>query len=259
MKIKGVQQGINQIWPLWQLHIKSGIGAKLWALLLQGASAACYAFVFGTLLGILGQGDSLRQYLPFLLCGLAPWFYYQRAMSDAAQCPTALAPLIRFQRCSIPVLCWSAVLGRMPLYILWVGIALIARWILLGAVPLSAWLCMYYLGCGALNAFAQGLLGAVFSPFFGDVQGGLRVMLVVLFWTTPILWPAELLPQAVRVLLSLNPLYYIVEGLRGCILDGSPWLGWQQTLWFFGITIATMAVGLWCAWRLKDRYFKESS
>ena len=77
----------------------------------------------------------------------------------------------------------------------------------------------YYFLCCVVLLFAQGMLFASILPFFGDMGNIVGVILQVGFWATPIVWSADSISvDWVRVIMSLNPMYYICNGYRDCFL-----------------------------------------
>jgi lipopolysaccharide transport system permease protein len=46
-----------------------------------------------------------------------------------------------------------------------------------------------------------------------------------LFFATPIVYPATIVPEPWRALLGVNPMAGVVEGLRWCLFDGSESIG----------------------------------
>ncbi len=246
------KQGLIELLAVSRLFF-SGAGFErwVWTLLTQLVLAAGYAFVFGGLLGLMG---GMADYVPFLLCGLGPWFYYEKVISTAVE-----APVLFLKVPAGPgpgILCGGAVLSAVFLHILWLCLALVAAG-MSGQLSVSAFAAPLYVVLGMLNALAQGLMGAAFVPLFGEVGKGILASMAVVFWTTPVIWPVELLPAAARLMMRVNPLYYVTEGLRGCLLYGRVLLSLEETLWFLGITVLTGGMGLFCMGRL-NRYYREA-
>ena len=77
-------------------------------------------------------------------------------------------------------------------------------------------------------------------------------------WMTPIMYDETIFTSRspwVATALKLNPFYYIVEGYRSSMLKGN-WF-WQRptmTLYFWGVTIVVMLVGLRMFKRLRPHF-----
>jgi lipopolysaccharide transport system permease protein len=57
----------------------------------------------------------------------------------------------------------------------------------------------------------------VFARDWGQVA---PVLLQIWFWATPIVYPASILPEGFRGLLSVNPIYPLIDGYQRVLLHG---------------------------------------
>jgi ABC-2 type transport system permease protein len=100
--------------------------------------------------------------------------------------------------------------------------------------------------------FILGLtyLMAVAGTYVPDVAEVMRPIIRGTFFVTPILWPAERLPEYLSWIVAYNPLAYLVEAYRGLILYGElP--GGMATLYFSLFAGALFVVGFAFFVRLK--------
>ncbi len=230
---------------LWRAR-RTGL---MWRLVPQFAQAAAYTIAF-SLLGVENMVG--MPYLAWMLCGIAPWFFFRAAMEYASSSLYECAALWKSGACPPGILPFAGVLSALPTYLLWSGIAVGAAAVY-GLLTSGAWFLPYYMACSVLNATAQGYLSAAFAPFNPDFRRGLEWMLFLTFWTTPIVWPSALLSDLMRMFSRLNPLYYIIEGTRNCLLYGAG-PAWNDTLWFFMLTLCLFGIGGICFVRLKKHY-----
>lgn len=63
-------------------------------------------------------------------------------------------------------------------------------------------------------ACAVGLLSALANAFFRDIEQGIDLVLFLLFYSTPIIYPADMLPASVRWITMINPVSLVIEGYR---------------------------------------------
>jgi ABC-type polysaccharide/polyol phosphate export permease len=68
---------------------------------------------------------------------------------------------------------------------------------------------------------ACALLGAAWNVRHRDVKHALPLVLQLLFFATPVVWPADNAPAAWRPWLDLNPLAGVCAGLRSAWLPGA--------------------------------------
>ena len=67
---------------------------------------------------------------------------------------------------------------------------------------------------------------------------------MALLFLSPIFYPASALPEPYQVLLSLNPLTYIIEDSRNVLIWGEAlrWTIWSQ---YLVVSIVTAWLGFW--------------
>lgn len=181
-------------------------------------------------------------YYAYLLAGLAPWFYIKEISTDMPALPAAYAVVLTDVRWNMGWLPVAKAFAALPVLLFWGLIAAIAAY-MAGAQP-SFHMLPYLILCNLCNGIAQGLAAAALAPLFPAAMPlGISITLPLLFWTTPIVWPASILPAFLLQFTRLNPLFYLTEGMRG-ILFASAAPSAIHTLLFFGVTILTGAFGL---------------
>jgi ABC-type polysaccharide/polyol phosphate export permease len=103
---------------------------------------------------------------------------------------------------------------------------------------------LYYLAAALLFTLGLGWLLAAAHVFSRDVGQALNTALNILFWMTPILWPAANIGGWTKFVLQLNPAYFIVEGYRSALLPGGHAFAlWPLDLYFWGLTLVLLAAG----------------
>jgi ABC-type polysaccharide/polyol phosphate export permease len=103
-----------------------------------------------------------------------------------------------------------------------------------------------------LLAVGIGAFLAALQTLLRDVEHGLGVVLTVVFYATPILYPATLVPPAIRPFLEANPLAYLSGRMRDVLLQGG-WLTTTDLLMALACG-AVAAAGLWFFNRLSPHF-----
>jgi lipopolysaccharide transport system permease protein len=93
-------------------------------------------------------------------------------------------------------------------------------------------------------ASGLGVLLGVLNVFVRDVGQSAQIALQLLFWFTPIVYPAEILPASIQRFLPLNPLFPLVEGFQSVLLLGQP-PDVAALLWPAALAAALMALALY--------------
>ncbi len=84
----------------------------------------------------------------------------------------------------------------------------------------SAVLALYFFACLIVFSLGLGMLLATAMVFFRDTQFLWNVLNMMWMYATPIFYPETILPDNLRFVLQINPLYYFLKNIRMCILDG---------------------------------------
>lgn len=91
-----------------------------------------------------------------------------------------------------------------------------------------------------LLTLGMGWFLAALGVYVRDVIQATPIVVQVLFFLTPIFYPAAAVPQALQVILNLNPLTVIVNGFRqtllwGQMLDWAAWSMWSAVMLVFAV------------------------
>jgi ABC-type polysaccharide/polyol phosphate export permease len=102
------------------------------------------------------------------------------------------------------------------------------------------------LGIAAMLAAVQVLVR--------DVSQLVGVLLTLLFYATPVLYPVSLVPAGLRPWLRANPLTPPLERLREILINGSALA--PSDVWMLVVAVAIFAAGLWVFERLSP-FFED--
>ncbi|HEV7668603.1 MAG TPA: ABC transporter permease [Thermoanaerobaculia bacterium] len=104
----------------------------------------------------------------------------------------------------------------------------------------------------ALFTLGAGLLLSPLAVFFSDVVELVGVLLTLLMYLTPVIYPYEILPDRVRWIVRFNPLRSILEIFRDPIyLQKVPPI--THIAVSTGIAIIALAIGAWAFKKSSDR------
>jgi ABC-2 type transport system permease protein len=240
----------------------------LWSIINPLSSIAIYGIVFGVILDQHAQpGDpsGLDNYAMFLVCGLLPWTFLANGLSGAAGSIVANEGLVKkvyFPRWVLPassVLAWLASFG-VELLVL-AGVLVLFGNVVLTSIPMLVVVVLLQ----TTFVFGLGMLLSGANAYFRDVQHFLGIALNVWFYSTPILIPAEVIPEQYELLgvtlplhhiFTLNPMAAFVDAYRDLLYDQrGPTLGnmIEVTAWAIGFVI----VGVLAFRRLEPRLAEE--
>lgn len=81
-------------------------------------------------------------------------------------------------------------------------------------------LSLYFFACLIIFCLGLGMLLATSMVFFRDTQFLWGVLSMMWMYATPIFYPERILPDRLRFVLQVNPLYHFLKNARLCILNG---------------------------------------
>lgn len=84
----------------------------------------------------------------------------------------------------------------------------------------SAVLALFFFICLALFCIGLGMFLSTLMVFFRDIQFLWSVMTIMWMYATPIFYPESILPENMRIILEINPLYHMIKGIRTCLISG---------------------------------------
>lgn len=206
-----------------------------------------YSHVFGNPTGASSAG-----YLPYFAIGMLVWTWAAATITEGCAVFIQSGGLIKTLR--VPLLLHVyRMLGRnlvlfahnaLVIILLWLALQWPLGWsIASGLVGIV--LCL-------LTLFGVTLVVAILSTRFRDLQQIVGTALQLLFLASPIIWPTgSVRGGRAQFLLDYNPVYYMIEVVRGPLLGEDP----SVATWLVAILIAatSVATGLMLHARLRHR------
>ncbi len=168
---------------------------------------------------VLGRGDQSDVPYPlFLLAALVPWQFFANSLTDSAESLVKNVDLVRQVFFPREILAIYPIFARL-LDVL-VGCLVLAVFMVYFHVPPSGWVILVplILLIEMLFAAALGLLLSAANVGWRDVSRGLPLLLFLMLYAVPVLYPLEAVPAALRPIYDLNPLAQLVDAFRAAVL-----------------------------------------
>jgi len=232
-------------WRDIKLRYNHTVVGSAWAIL-QPLSIMLVLSWFASLLHV---NTGRVPYPLFALAGLVPWTYFTHAFTQTTHSLVAHSGIIGkvyFPRLIVPI---AATVGGamdflmagllLPLFMFHYGVRPTAA---LATLPLFVLMAL-------ATALAMGLWLAVLNVRFRDVVNAMPLITQLLFFTTPIVFRADLLAEPWKTLAGFNPMVGVVDGFRWALL-GAAVPPPTRSLFVSLAVIATMLV-------LGIRYFQS--
>ena len=225
-----------------------------WSLLHPLAQLAIFAFVFSHIFRVaVPEGYAGASYTAFVAVALWPWIMFSEGISRTMGCIAPNGGLIRKVAFPHQLLVYASILACCAIHLVGFGVVLIALRLMgepvsLASLPLALALLLPYM----LLAVGLGAALAALQTLLRDVEHVVQVVLTVLFYASPILYPASLIPKAYDWWIRYNPLAWFSERLRDILLKGSG-LVLGDLYWAIACVIV-FGAGLWFFNRLSPSF-----
>ncbi len=190
------------------------IAGFLWVVLNPIIMYAVQSFVFRKLLKI-----EVPNYSLFLLCGLLPWIFITMTMDMVTPILDLSSDLLKSFKMNPVVLVLSQILDNFFNFLFAFFIVLIPTWIIMGGEWKGVFFLPLILFSLVVTTAAVCWLLATLQVFYKDVKFVVSFLLSILFFLTPIFYPVDYVPENYRFLVSLNPIYALIEPFRFSIYD----------------------------------------
>jgi ABC-type polysaccharide/polyol phosphate export permease len=243
-----VQARLTQIWYLALAQIQRRyVHTRLGFVWLLVQPAILFSiFYLVSVYGLkMGVGDGGAPFFAVLFCGLMPWMTLNESIGGASSAFASSKTLL-YDRAATPLTIVSAtVLSAALIHILLFTIVAIIL-IVGGITPGPSWLAvLYYYFCLLALGYTVSILVAPLTAKSADAIQAVNSLMLVWFWGSPVIWPPDVVPDAILTYIRINPFFYVIEGYRGALLYGE-WVPapWPYHLVFWITIFAIGALGL---------------
>lgn len=213
-----------------------------------------YWFVFGY---IMNRGDVEDiPYLYWMLGGMVVWFFLSPCITLGCNAIHTKINVITKMKFPVSILPATVVLKEIFNHAC-LMIILVFTFAMGGYYPSVHWFgLLYYLLCSVIFAIALAMTTSVLNMLARDTRKLILACMRLLLYLTPILWAIpETIPKALRIVMNMNPIYYIVQGYRDCFFYHKGILYYtQQMVCFWVITLLLMVIGCNMLYKFKHKF-----
>ena len=212
------------LWKLWSFLALNDLRARFartmlsygWVLATFAIWAAGVGFVYARLFDL-----DVKEFAPFLTIGFAVWGFIVASFTDSSTAFVGAAGYIKQFNLPKQVYVFRSVFSQSVSFALTLIVCVVVvtacgkftvAGLLIGLVGV-----IVVLAAGLAHAF----LSAYLTPYVRDFPHAIGSLLSVLFFLTPIIFPAELLARrGLDMIYRYNPFYYLLEMVRAPLLTG---------------------------------------
>jgi ABC-type polysaccharide/polyol phosphate export permease len=235
-----------------QQYLGSHFGA-LWAFMQPTVSILVFWFIFQV--GFKSKPVDNYPFILWLISGIIPWFFFSDAWTKTTNSVIEYSFLVKKIVFNIKLLPIIKIGSSTYIHLFFIVFA-VGIFSIYGYYPDIYVLQVFYYFI-ALLFLLLGLswLSSAVQVFFKDFSQFIGIILQLGFWGTPIFWSEGMMPEKIRWLLKLNPLYYIIEGYRDSLIN-KVWF-WEHpslTLYFWSVSLLIFVIGALTFKQLKPHF-----
>lgn len=203
------------VWRDFRLRYTQTVVGLVWAIVKPLSVVAIFNLVFGWLVQLPSDG---LPYPIFAYCALLPWQLFSYTLVGISACLVAnqnLLTKVYFPRLVLPLS--VLVMGWLDFLI---ALTVLIGMVLYYRVPLTGnlWVALLFVLLASMTAMGVGLWLSVLNVRYRDVGHMLPFLLQGWLFVTPVIYPSSLVPDSWRIVMGLNPLVSVVDGMRWAIL-----------------------------------------
>jgi ABC-type polysaccharide/polyol phosphate export permease len=223
------QSEAHHYWELLQVLVARNLKVRYrgsflgvyWSLLNPLLMTGVYTAIFGTAFASY-YGNSIFNYVLAVFTGLVVINFFSASTTQALWSVVNNGALLN--KISLPVSVFPVSLVAANIFQFTIGVlplltimTLINSKSIVNAIALLLPLLALILTCSGI-----GLLTSALYVFFRDMPYFYELVVFILWLSSPIFYPADIVPATVKSFLILNPLLPVIESIRQISLSGAP-------------------------------------
>jgi lipopolysaccharide transport system permease protein len=193
----------------------------LWLIVTPLYQILLYTLLFSTILKVrFDEGAGTSSFVVYLLAGLIPWLFFSEATMRGISAFIDNAHIIKKVKFPMEVCVMTVVVSSAVTFLIYMVFYFIML-VFMGVLKFQT-VSLFILPVAVQVLLTVGLsfgLGSI-AVFFRDVTTVTGMILNLVFFLTPIVYPANAIPEKLRGLFNINPFYFIVEMSRSVLIRG---------------------------------------
>jgi lipopolysaccharide transport system permease protein len=197
------------------------IFGPLWIIVTPLYQILLYTFLFSIILRVrFEEGAGTFSFVIYLLAGLIPWIFFSEATARGVSAFIENAHLIKKVKFPIEICVASVIASSAVTFFIYLCfyVAMLIMNGIFSPYTFLLFLLPFIIEVLLISGICLGL-GSL-AVFFRDVTQGIGMILNLVFFLTPIVYPASTIPEKIRWVFSINPFYFIVEIYRDVLVRG---------------------------------------
>ncbi|NNG77210.1 ABC transporter permease [Acinetobacter sp. ANC 4277] len=205
----------------FQSKYRNSLLGGAWTFLNPLAMILVYTVIFSQVMKAKLPGiESGFAYSIYLCAGVLTWGLFAEIVGRGQNIFLDNANLLKkisFPRMCLPIITvlnasvnFAIIFSLFLIFLIFVGFW--PGWAIFSLIPI--------LLIQLLLAIGLGMTLGVLNVFFRDVGQFFGIFLQFWFWLTPIVYPATILPESIKSIMAINPMYPLIQAYQGIFVLG---------------------------------------
>jgi ABC-2 type transport system permease protein len=235
-----------------KLKYRDSVFGFLWSLANPLMLILVYSFVFGQVLR-----GGIQRFPYFMMVGILPWNFFAQSLVMSTGSIVDNGSLIRKVALPLEIFPLATVAFNLAQYFLALLVFFPMAIFFFDATPSASWLAFFpLLLMHFLFTLGMSFMLSTATVFYRDVRHFTEILLMLLFWLTPIVYEINSIPDALRSVVYLNPASYFIMPYQDILYRGVfPPIGTILPAMF--LTFFVLAAGYILFSFLKFRFAEE--
>lgn len=197
---------------------KSSFLSYSWAILHPLMLLLVYSFVFSQIMQPRVDPGGALSYSSFLAVGILPWMVFSTSILQGTLSISSNIHLIK--KLNIPLYVYVSKEVLEQFFNMIIVVVLLMLYLNLNQVYFSTKWLLIILPIASLFLFSLGLsmFLASINIFFRDIEKAIGLVLQIMMWMVPIVYPWDILPEKFQWVVFYNPLFYCFNGMREVLI-----------------------------------------
>lgn len=230
---------------------KNSILGVLWSFLNPLLQLAVYALIFPLILK-----NDIPYYTIFVCVGLIPWTFFTTTVNQAAFTIIANGNIIKkvyFPREILPI---SVVTSNAVNFV--ISTIIILAFVIIYGLGVTPYMLLYpfILLIQYILLLGISFILSSITVYFRDLEHIIGIILMVMFYATPIVYSLDTLPEPFVTIMQLNPMAHIIEGYRS-IFYYQTMPNMNNLLILLALSIILLVIGYFIFKKLQKGFAEE--
>ncbi len=207
----------------------------LWTVLVPGANALVYFYVFNQVMKI-----QIPNHLLFLLSGILPWTFFSCSVMQCMESVLLNHNLLNKVPLPPHIFPLSEVITAFVNYLFSIPVLILIQIYMIGFQPLGVLNLILLSTLLFIQAYGIGLILSYVFVFLRDLRHLIGIVIQIWFYITPIVYTRDMIPEKFNFIIMANPVALVFEQIHTTfVLKGELNLHsfLYSALWTLGIAI----------------------